>query len=67
MSELYEPASEFLRADCAGEVPLSGGAFALANLRRLIETTRDEDRSNRDWATFLLANRKLTRRPSVTR
>jgi HEAT repeat protein len=59
MCELYEPASEFLRAVCAGEVRLSGGAFALANLRRLIKMTRDEDRSNREWATFLLTQQEI--------
>ena len=29
--------------------------FAEANLRRLIAMTRDADRTNRDWATFLLS------------
>lgn len=36
-------------------LPLAGDAFADANLELLIETMRDADRSNRDWATFFLA------------
>ncbi len=56
MSELYEPASDFLKAVAAGDVPLSGSAFADANMRRLIAMTRDGDITNRDWATMLLAS-----------
>jgi HEAT repeat protein len=55
MSELYEPASEFLKAIVAEEIPLSGSPFADENLRQLVEMTRDSDVSNRDWATMLLA------------
>ena len=55
MPERLEPSSEFLKAVAAGDAPLSGGVFADANLGELIEATRDEDRANRDWATFLLA------------
>lgn len=55
MSEAYHPASKFLRAVAAEEVPLSGTDQAEANFRRLIKMTRDEDRSNRDWATLLLS------------
>ncbi len=55
MSDLYQPTSEFLKAVAANNVPLSGGALADANLHRLIQMMRDEDRTNRDWATFLLA------------
>jgi HEAT repeat protein len=40
-------------------VPLIGSDFAHANLRRLIEMTRDEDRSNRDWATLLLSQQDI--------
>lgn len=55
MSARYEPESDFLRAIVAEEVPLSGSEWADANLRQLIEMTRDRNPSNRDWATFLLA------------
>lgn len=56
MTEPYEPASDFLKAVAAQEVPLSGSAFADANMRQLIAMTRDDDLSNRDWATMLLAS-----------
>jgi hypothetical protein len=59
MSERYHPASDFLKAIAADEVALVGSDFALANLRRLIEMTRDEDRSNRDWATLLLSQQEI--------
>lgn len=55
---MYEPNSPFLLDILAGVVPLSGSEFAEANLARLIAMTRDEDRSNRDWATFLLAQQE---------
>lgn len=55
MSDLYEPASDFLKAVIAEDVPLSGSPLGEANLRLLIAMTRDDDRSNRDWATFLLS------------
>jgi hypothetical protein len=55
MDDRYEPASHFLKAVIAEEVPLSGNPMAEANLRRLITMTRDDDCSNRDWATMLLA------------
>lgn len=56
MTERYEPASDFLKSVIAEEVPLSGSAFADANMRQLIAMTRDLDLSNRDWATMLLAS-----------
>lgn len=56
MSDRYEPISEFLKAVIAEEVPLSGSAFADANMRQLIALTKDADISNRDWATMLLAS-----------
>lgn len=37
------------------EVPLTGSEFAERNLQRLIELSRDKDKSNRDWATLFLA------------
>ncbi|MCI4589232.1 lyase [Sphingobium sp. BYY-5] len=55
MSKRYEPSSDFLKAVIAEEVPLSGGEFAALNLERLIQLTRDQDRTNRDWATLLLS------------
>lgn len=59
MSEPYHPASDFLKAIVADEVPLAGSPFAEANLRRLIEMTRDDDLSNRDWATMLLSQQDI--------
>ena len=59
MTERYEPASDFLMAVIAEEVPLSGSAFADANMRKLIAMTRDHDLSNRDWATMLLASENI--------
>jgi hypothetical protein len=55
MRDRYEPTSEFLKAVIADEAPLSGNEWAEQNLRLLMELMRDEDSSNRDWATFLLA------------
>jgi HEAT repeat protein len=55
VSDRYEPPSDFLKSIIAEEVPLPGGEFAEANLRKLIELTRDADRANRDWATLLLS------------
>ena len=54
MSERYQPPSDFLNAIMDGEVPITGGEFANANLQRLIEMTRDRHPANRDWATMLL-------------
>jgi hypothetical protein len=65
MTERYEPSSDFLKAVAAEQVPLSGSAFADVNMRQLIAMTRDDDVFNRDWATMLLASRKLIRRKSV--
>lgn len=56
MAERYEPASDFLKAVIAEDVPLSGSDLADANMQRLIALTRDDDLSNRDWATMLLAS-----------
>jgi HEAT repeats len=55
MKDVYQPASDFLKAIIADEIPLCGNEFARANLSRLIDLTRDQDRSNRDWAAMLLA------------
>lgn len=59
MSERYEPKSDFLNSVIAKEAPLTGEPFGEANLRLLIEMTRDPDPSNRDWATFLLGQAKV--------
>jgi len=59
MTEIYEPSSEFLRAITSGDVPLSGSSWAESNLCRLVAMTHDADRSNRDWATFLLSQADL--------
>lgn len=58
MNDCYEPASDFLKAIVADEVPLSGSPMADHNLCRLIAMTRDDDLSNRDWATMLLAQQE---------
>ena len=59
MEDSYEPTSEFLRSFAGDNIPLSGNEFADANLRRLIRMTRDLDLTNRDWATFLLAQAEV--------
>jgi hypothetical protein len=55
MTAPYQPTSDFLTAIVSGDVSLAGDEFADANLQRLIDLTRDNDLSNRDWATMLLA------------
>jgi hypothetical protein len=59
MIERYLPPSDFLKAVADEDAPLSGSAFADANLRRLIEMISDPDRSNRDWAAMLLAHEEV--------
>ena len=59
MTEPYRPESDFLEAVATEQVPLFGSDFADANFRRLIEMTRDQDRSNRDWATLLLSQQDI--------
>jgi hypothetical protein len=56
MSDRHAPSSEFLKAVVADDLPLSTEGDGAVNLERLIVLTRDADRSNRDWATFLLAS-----------
>lgn len=55
MGDRYEPASDFLKAIVAEEMPLAGDPTAEANMQHLVTMTRDADRSNRDWATMLLS------------
>ena len=59
MVDRYEPPSEFLKALVDDDAPLSGGEHAEVNLRQLIEMTRDEHPTNRDWATLLLAQQDI--------
>jgi hypothetical protein len=59
MAERYEPPSEFLKALSDDDAPLVGGPHAEANLRRLVEMTRDKHPANRDWATLLLAQQDM--------
>jgi HEAT repeat protein len=59
MSEDYYPASDFLKAIIGEDVALKGSAFADENLQRLIGMTRDDDPTNRDWATMLLSQQDI--------
>ena len=59
MSERYEPPSDFLMLAINEDVAFTGGEHADANLRRLIQMTRDRHPANRDWATLLLAQQDL--------
>lgn len=59
MDTRYEPASDFLKAVVADEIPLSGSALANNNFHRLLAMMKDEDRSNRDWATMLVAQQEI--------
>ena len=61
MDESYAPSSDFLCSVINDEAPLTGSAFAEANLARVIELMQDDDVSNRDWATFLVAELELDR------
>lgn len=54
MEDCYQPTSDFVGLAASGDVPLTGGQLADDNLKRLIQFTRDEDKSNRDWATMAL-------------
>jgi len=42
-----------------GDAPLVGSAFADMNRRTVLALMRDADRSNRDWATLLIAQTEL--------
>lgn len=59
MDDYYEPTSEFLRKIVSGEIPLTGSEFAQQNLQLLITLMSDNDTSNRDWATLLLAGQEI--------
>ncbi|WHU01612.1 MULTISPECIES: HEAT repeat domain-containing protein [unclassified Sphingomonas] len=53
--ERYEPSSALLKAILAEEQALADDA----NLEQVIALTRDDDASNRDWATMLLAQEEI--------
>jgi hypothetical protein len=55
MDHGYEPSSDFLVQVANGDVSITGSAFAKENLRRVIALMQDDDVSNRDWATMLVA------------
>jgi HEAT repeat protein len=59
MTEDYSPSSVFLTWVISGDAPLIGTVYAEANLRKVIALTSDEDKSNRDWAAFLLGTLDL--------
>ncbi|BCA58621.1 HEAT repeat domain-containing protein [Sphingomonas sp. HMP6] len=59
MDDRYLPASEFLNYVLADEVRFDDDVIGQANLQRLIKLVDDEDRSNRDWATFLISGLPL--------
>ncbi|MES2056747.1 MAG: HEAT repeat domain-containing protein [Pseudomonadota bacterium] len=59
MEDGYTPTADFLVMVANDEIPLTGSDFADHNLRTLIAYTRDEDVSNRDWATMLLAQQEI--------
>lgn len=51
----YEPKSDVLKSFAASEASTSDVPPTETNLRLLLAMIRDEDRSNRDWAAFLLS------------
>ncbi|MBP2277407.1 MULTISPECIES: HEAT repeat domain-containing protein [Sphingomonas] len=55
MAERYLPASEFLNYVLADEITLDASVLGRANLSTLLQMVDDPDRSNRDWATFLIS------------
>ena len=59
MNEPYLPKSDFIWMAAEGDVPLSGSPEGNANLALLIAFTKDDDVSNRDWATMILAMHKI--------
>jgi hypothetical protein len=59
MNEGYTPTADFLVMVANDEIPLTGGNLADHNLMTLIAYTRDDDVSNRDWATMLLAQQQI--------
>ena len=52
---LYLPSSEFLNYVLADEIAFDETPLGQANLQRLLAMVTDEDRSNRDWAAFLIS------------
>ncbi len=54
MDDCYSPKSGFVGLAASGDVPLAGSDAAGENLKKLIDFTRDPDKSNRDWASMAL-------------
>ncbi|MFM5918372.1 MAG: HEAT repeat domain-containing protein [Novosphingobium sp.] len=61
MSDRYLPPSAFLHDAINEKLKFGEGDVGDANLKRLIDLTRDEDVVNRDWATLLLAQLEIDR------
>jgi len=59
MAESYFPESEFLNHVIAGEIAFDDTPFGQANLTRLLGFADDPDRSNRDWAAFVISGLPL--------
>lgn len=59
MPERYLPASDFLNCVAHGEVIFDESRFGRHNLNRLLALVTDADRSNRDWATFLISGLRM--------
>ena len=55
MAEQYLPSSEFLNYVLDDEIVFDDSTFGQKNLHRLLAMVDDSDRSNRDWAAFLIA------------
>lgn len=55
MADRYRPSSEFLNLVLINEVPIDNTVYGQQNLRRLLSMVSDEDRTNRDWAAFLIS------------
>jgi hypothetical protein len=54
MDELYQPDSDFVALAAHGHVPLEGNELASENLEMLVAFTRDDCKSNRDFAVMAL-------------
>jgi HEAT repeat protein len=59
MCDGYQPTSDFLKMIFTDSIPLHGSDQASVNFQRLIAMTRDDDVSNRDWATFFLSQQNI--------
>lgn len=59
MTGRYRPKAEFLQLIADDTIDVEHGAEAGAHLQRLLSFLDDEDDTNRDWATFLLAQTEI--------